>query len=140
MSSNDIFALRKQGQFQQALETARREYGERTSDIWLLRAYAWTLYDHVKAAVEAHEAKTLSPSGMSSKLSVYMREFSKLGNPLRGDSAFSQMLRLAGKASKDWQEFLLFARWAGIYDFSGEDKAALYLEGTIFIDAPAAGP
>lgn len=135
MSSNDIFALRKQGQFQQALETARGEYGEGSSDIWLLRAYAWSLYDHVKTAVEAYEAKALSPSGMSSKLSVYMREFSKMGNLLRKDSAFSQMLRLAGKASKDWHEFLLFARWAGVDDFSDEDKAAFTTDDGKTIDS-----
>ncbi|CDS49860.1 hypothetical protein [Polaromonas sp. CG9_12] len=53
-----------------------------------------------------------------------MREFTKIANPLRKDSAFSQMIRLAGKVSKDWQWFLGFAHWAGVDDFSDEDKAA----------------
>lgn len=51
-----------------------------------------------------------------------MREFARMAESLRGDSAFSQMLRLAGKASRDWSEFLGFARWAGIEDFPDEDK------------------
>ncbi len=51
-----------------------------------------------------------------------MREFCVVASPLRGDSAFSQMLRLAGKVSKDWQNFLPLARWAGTNDFPSEDK------------------
>lgn len=135
MSSSDIFGLRKKGQYRQALEQARAEYAEDSSDIWLQRAYAWALYDHVKQLAEAYEAKTLSPSGMSSQLSGYMREFAKVGNSLRGDSAFSQMLRLAGKVSKDWHEFLLFARWAGINDFSDEDRKPFTTEDGKTIDS-----
>ena len=123
MSSSDIFALRKQGNSRQALEVARREFGDGSSDIWLLRAYAWVLYDHAKQCIEAYETKSLSPTAMSAELSGYMREFANMGNPLRSDTAFSQMIRLAGKASKDWQEFLLFARWAGVNDFSADDRA-----------------
>jgi tetratricopeptide (TPR) repeat protein len=124
VSSSEIFALRKQGRSADALEMARVEYPEKASDIWLLRAYAWALYDHAKKLVDAYEAKQLSPTALSGQLTPYMREFAKIANPLRGDSTFSQMLRLAGKASKDWQEFLGFARWAGVNDFSDEDSVS----------------
>ncbi|MBS9715919.1 DUF7017 domain-containing protein [Pseudohalocynthiibacter aestuariivivens] len=60
---------------------------------------------------------------MSIQMSPYMREFSQMASPLRGDSAFSQILRLAGKVSGDWQDFLSFARWAGVDDFASEDMA-----------------
>lgn len=123
MSSNEIFALRKQGRSAEALEMARAEYSQNESDVWFLRAYAWALYDHAKRLVDAYETKQLSPTALNGQLSPYMREFAKIANPLRGDSAFSQMLRLAGKASKDWQDFLGFARWAGINDFPDEDSA-----------------
>lgn len=122
MSSSEIFALRKQGRSAEALEMARAEYPQSAADIWFLRAYAWALYDQVKALVDRYEAKQLSPAALSGQLSPCMREFARMAESLRGDSAFSQMLRLAGKASRDWSEFLGFARWAGIEDFPDEDK------------------
>ena len=123
MSSGDIFALRKQeGHAAEALEMARSEYKQNADDIWLVRAYAWVLYDHAKKIVDDHEDKQLSPAALSAKLSPVMREFAKIAAPLRKDSAFSQMLRLAGKVSRDWQQFLGFAHWAGIADFSDDDN------------------
>ncbi len=122
MSSKEIFALRKKGQAAQALEMARAEYPANANDLWLLRAYGWALYDHAKKLVDAYEEKQISPSALSGQLSPYMREFARMADALRGDTTFSQMLRLAGKASKDWSEFLGFSRWAGVHDFSEEDK------------------
>lgn len=124
MSSKDIFALRKQGRSAEALQMARAEHPQNSEDVWFQRAYAWALYDQAKELVESYEANQLSPSALSNKLSPYMREFARIASLLRGDSAFSQMLRLAGKASKGWPEFLGFARWAGVKDFADEDKAA----------------
>lgn len=122
MSSKQIFALRKQKLFTEALEMARAEYPSNATDVWFLRAYAWSLYDHVKNIVDSFEAKQLSPLALSSKLTPHMREFAAIADPLRKDSAFSQMLRLAGKVAKEWDEFLGFAQWAGVDDFSDEDK------------------
>lgn len=135
MSSNEIFALRKQGRTAEALEMARAEYQKDTADIWLLRAYAWPLYDQVKQLVDAYEAKQLSPTALNERMTPYMREFARMGNPLRGDSPFSQMIRLAGKASKDWHDFLGFAKWAGINDFSEEDKTSYVNEQGKNIDS-----
>lgn len=135
MSSNEIFSLRKQGRSAEALEMARAEYPENADDIWFLRAYAWSLYDHVKKLVVSYEAKQLSPIALHGQLTPYMHEFAKIAGPLRGDSTFSQMVRLAGKASKDWKEFLSFARWAGIDDFSDDDKAAFVNEQGKTIDS-----
>lgn len=123
MSSKQIFALRKQKLFAEALEMARAGYSNNAADVWFLRAYAWSLYDHVKNIVDSFEAKQLSPLALSSKLTPHMREFAAIADPLRKDSAFSQMLRLAGKVAKEWDEFLGFAQWAGVDDFSDEDKA-----------------
>lgn len=123
MSSQEIFALRKQHRTAEALEMARAEYKKDEADLWFLRAYAWPLYDHVKQIVDAYEAKELSSTALNQRMTPYMREFARMANPLRGDPSFSQMIRLAGKVSKDWQGFLGFAKWAGINDFSDEDKA-----------------
>lgn len=103
MSSHEIRALRKQGRSAEALEMARSEYPENAGDIWLLRAYSWVLYDHVKKLVDSYEAKQLSPASLTGQLSPYMREFAKIGSPLKKDGVFSQMLRLASKVSNDWQ-------------------------------------
>ena len=135
MSSNEIFALRKQGRSTEALEMARSDYSENTSDVWLLRAYSWVLYDHAKKLIDSYEAKQLSPAALTGKLSPYMREFAKIGDSLRKDSAFSQMLRLAGKVSNDWQQFLGFARWAGVNDFSDDDKAPFINEQGKSVDS-----
>lgn len=122
MSSNRIFALRKEKRSAEALELARAEYPKDKDDVWMQRAYAWVLYDHVNQLVDAHESKELSAAAFDSQMSRYIREFSRMGNPLRGDTTFSQMVRLGVKASKDWQEFLLFARWVGFEDFTDEDR------------------
>jgi hypothetical protein len=114
--------LRKQGRSVEALEMARAEFQENRNDIWFLRAYAWPLYDHVKALVDRYKAKQLSGRALSGEFAACMNEFADMADPLRGDTAFSQMLRLAGVVSRDWDDFLLFAEWAGLDSFSDEDR------------------
>jgi len=135
VSSGEIFALRKQKRYAEALDLARSEYPQNTADVWFLRAYAWALYDHAKEIVDRYEAKQLSPAALSGQLSPYMREFARMADALRGDSAFSQVLRLAGKVSKDWSEFLRFARWVGNEHFSDEDKKPFVNEAGKTVDS-----
>jgi tetratricopeptide (TPR) repeat protein len=123
MSSQEIFALRKQGRSAEALELARATYQRDTADVWFLRAYAWALYDRTKQEIDAFESKQISVGTLNERLSPLMREYARLASPLRGDSAFSQMIRLAVRVAKDWHDFLAFAKWAGINDFAEEDKA-----------------
>ena len=135
MGSREIFDLRRQGRQKDALEMARAQLPGNENDIWLLRAYAWALYDHVKGPVDEYEGNRLSPSAMSRQIEPYMREFARIASPLRGDAAFSQMLRLAGKVAKDWPDFLQFARWAGTDDFASEDKVPFQNEQGRKIDS-----
>lgn len=123
MDSKEIFALRRAGKSAEALEAARAGLSGREDDLWFLRAYAWVLYDQAKQIVEDHERKHVSDSAMASRISPCMQEFAKMAAPLRGDTAFSQILRLAGKVSRHWPDFLAFAQWAGIYGFPAEDRA-----------------
>lgn len=51
-----------------------------------------------------------------------MAEFAQISNIIRKDIAFSQFLRIANDISKDWHDFLLFSRWAGLDSFSNDDK------------------
>jgi hypothetical protein len=81
MSSNEIFALRKQGRSAEALEMARAEYSQNESDIWFLRAYAWALYDHAKKLVDCYEAKQVFPAAHNAQLTPYMREIAKIAGP-----------------------------------------------------------
>jgi hypothetical protein len=120
--SREIFALRRQGKSAEALEAARAGLSGREDDLWFLRAYAWVLYDQVKKIVDEYEQTRLSDSEMANYISPFMREFSKMAAPLRGDTAFSQMLRLATKVSRHWPDFLAFSRWADIDNFSEEDR------------------
>ena len=135
MGSREIFALRKQGRSGEALEMARAQFPENKDDIWFLRAYAWPIYDRAKALVEQYEAKQLSGPRLSGEFASAMNEFADMANPLRGDPAFSHMLRLAGKVSKDWDDFLLFARWAGLDSFSEDDEKPFTAEDGKTIDS-----
>lgn len=123
MDSREIFGLRRAGKSAEALEAARAGLSGREDDLWFLRAYAWVLYDQAKQIVEDHERKRISDSAMANRISPCMREFAKMAAPLREDTAFSQMLRLAGKVSRHWPDFLAFAQWAGIDGFPAEDRA-----------------
>ncbi|WP_211870473.1 tetratricopeptide repeat protein [Neoroseomonas terrae] len=120
MAAKEIFAARKAGKLDEALGLARTEYARDPKDTWVLRAYAWVLYDYVKKATDAFEAKQLSATALSQRITPYMKEFSKFGGLLRRDTCFSQMVRLAMKASGAWTDFLIFARWAGTEDLDPE--------------------
>lgn len=48
--SKEVFALRRAGDLDQALEKARAYYEETPQDVWLVRAYGWTLHDALKRA------------------------------------------------------------------------------------------
>jgi tetratricopeptide (TPR) repeat protein len=120
VGAKEVFSLRKLGRPKDALELARAEIDRHSEDVWFLRAYAWALYDMVKKPVEDFEAGRLSPTSLTHRISPLLREFAQFGDPLRKDTAFSQMLRLAMKASRAWPDFLLFARWAGVDDFDPE--------------------
>lgn len=137
MGSKEIFALRQQKQSSQALALARQEFSnpENQKDIWFIRAYAWSLYDHIKPVVESFEQKEISGIVLSQKISPYMREFSSIAEPLRKELCFSQFLNLANKASKGWNEFLLFAKWAGLESFSIEDKQPFITQNGDKIDS-----
>lgn len=135
MSSKEIFALRRQNQFAQALAMARREYPSNSNDIWFIRAYAWCIFDHVKKIVTDYESNRMPPSFLSGQISPFMQEFSQIGLPLKGDGCFSQMLNLANKAAKDWDEFLYFAKWAGLDCFSDEDKKPYITESGDRLDS-----
>ncbi|GAA4019194.1 hypothetical protein GCM10022280_18670 [Sphingomonas swuensis] len=122
MGSREIFALRRGGKAPEALELARTEYSDHSSDVWFLRAYGWVLYDVANKAVAAFESKSISAVTLARQLSPCLQEFAKFGDALRGDGTFSQMVRLATKVSKDLPDFLAFARWAGVDSFSEDDR------------------
>lgn len=122
MSSKEIFELRKSGKTEEALALARAQHAEHADDQWFQRAYGWALFDQIKKLVAENEANKLSIGALNTRLTPLMREFAHMASHLRGDLVFSQILRQAGKVAKVWHDFLKFARWAGIDDFSEEDK------------------
>lgn len=134
MGSKEIFALRKQNT-NQALAMARNEYSNNSNDIWFIRAYAWCIFDQVKIIVQNYENNQLSGFLLSNQISLFMREFSNIGFSLKGDMCFSQILNLANKTSRDWNEFLSFAYWAGLDCFSDDDKKPYIAENGDKIDS-----
>lgn len=122
MSSQQITALRKQGQWPQALELARTSFATDQQDIWLLRAYGWVLHDQVKSLRQEYDSGKLGEADFSDQMTQSMREFARFGHAFRGDLLFSRMVSHAVSASKIWKEFLGFARWAGLDSFRAEDQ------------------
>ena len=135
MDSKQIFGLRKENRLSEALELARSGLPGNESDIWYLRAYAWVLYDFAKKIVEDYEKGHLPPTVMDDRITPFMHEFTQIGAPLRRDTPFSHMLRLAGKVAHAWAGFLSFARWAGIDSFSDSDRKPIKTKGGITIDS-----
>lgn len=134
MLSREIFALRKQNT-NQALAMTRSEYPNNMTDDWFLRAYAWCIFDQVKMIVQNYEHRNISGFQLSNQMSPFMREFANFGANLKGDMCFSQMLNLANKASKEWNEFLQFSHWAGLDCFSDDDKEPYTAESGDRIDS-----
>lgn len=134
MGSKEIFALRKQDT-NQALAMARNKFQNNNNDIWFIRAYAWCIFDQVKLIVQNYENTHLSGFQLSNQISPFMREFANIGFPLKGDMCFSQMLNLANKVSRGWNEFLSFAYWAGLDCFSDDDKKPYTTENGNTIDS-----
>ena len=121
MGSKEIFELRRAGQSAEGLRMARAEFQPGMDDVWFLRAYAWCLYDAAKPFAEAGDGGPGGARELNGQFTPLMREFARMGDPLRKDMSFSCMLRLAGKVARDWPEFLAFAKWSGVDDFEGKD-------------------
>ena len=120
--SRDVFQLRKDHKFDEALATARECYAADPNDIWNQRAYGWVLYDFIKQAVEAFEAKREQPGQLANRLGALLGEYRQFGENVRPDLLHSQLLTQVLKASRVWQGFLDFARWWGPGYFRAEDK------------------
>lgn len=54
-STKEIFALRKQGKIEEAFNLADALFNIDPNDEWVIKAYAWTLYDKIKILVEQKE-------------------------------------------------------------------------------------
>lgn len=55
--SKTVFALRKQGRTQEALELGRQVYQQNKSDSWNVRALGWSLHDAIKKAGQEKNAE-----------------------------------------------------------------------------------
>ncbi len=135
MSSQTIFALRKQGQSTQALQLAREELQAQPGlldDLWFSRAYGWVLFDAVKQLAQEHASNPLAATRIAAQLSPLTHEFARMAKPLRGDLVFSQVLAQVLKLNKEWPKFLAFAHWAGLHSFSKDDqKPYVCTDGTV---------
>lgn len=49
--TREIFSLRKEGRIDEALRMARELYEVELNDEWVIKAYAWCLYDKIKALI-----------------------------------------------------------------------------------------
>ncbi len=53
--SRDVFRLRKEGRFGEALDTARQIFPQTPTDPWVIKAYGWSLHDCLKLARDAND-------------------------------------------------------------------------------------
>ncbi|OVE73936.1 hypothetical protein BVX94_02355 [bacterium B17] len=89
--SRDIFGMRREGNSQGALDLARELYAEDQNDLWLIRAYGWSLHDCLKIARDNNNTALLTQLA---------EEFAKLNIP---DDEDDELLL---NAKNNWQQYL----------------------------------
>lgn len=67
MSAQEIFALRRQGNCEQALQLARQEFINTANqqDEWFIRAYAWVLYDFANKIAQNYKNNRISSTQLN---------------------------------------------------------------------------
>lgn len=109
--AQDIFALRKEHRFDEALKKARESFAVTPDDFYLQQAYGWVLFDFIKKDVKSFEASEKSASQLGIAFTNLLREYAKLDNIERPGLLHSQMLTQVLKGNKAWPNFLAFAKW-----------------------------
>ena len=123
MTWEDVQALRKQGQFRQAIELGLEELLS-SNDRRVRSQLDWAWYGLVKELVASIEAKQKASEPVMQadvdELLCELRRFAKQPN-LRPDNALSNILRAVSRVAPHLPSFPGFVRWIGIDGLSVED-------------------
>ena len=108
----NIFRLRKEGELEEALAQARELFDTMPNDPWVIRAYAWVLYDKIKLAQAAHN---------DDEASQFSEELSKLNIPKGDDILIESVGRILRQNNPRERKL----REASELDYAGNPLGAL---------------
>ena len=108
----NIFRLRKEGELDDALVQARELFDNLPNDPWVIRAYAWVLYDKLKMAYTARN---------SHEIKLYTEELAKLTLPDGDDILIENVGRILRQGNPREQKL----RQASELDYAGDHPGAL---------------
>lgn len=117
--SKEVFALRKAGELDQALEKARLYSAETSEDAWLIRAYGWTLHDCLKLVLGESPVR-------KDQIARLLAEYRGLSHHERPGRLHSLVLVRAAQAALKgyYSDFVDFLRWWDPANFLPSDYEA----------------
>ncbi len=125
--SQQITALRKEGNLDEAEKLASSEFDENLDNKFFQSAYGWVIYFRLKNIPEDLQAKKITPGKSISLLNYYINLYAKLNLIDKPDLLHSMILTQVLKID-NWDRFLGFAKWWGVDNFREEDLKPLKLK------------
>lgn len=110
-AAQQISAMRKAGQLDEALALARPLLAEIRTNTELKWAVGWLLYALVKRDVGDFVAGQRAGENLVSHLDEWLRQYTRSGKPNAPDLLHSLLMTQVLKVARDWPNFLAFARW-----------------------------
>ena len=125
--SQQISALRKEGNLDEAEKLASSGFEENIDNKFFQSAYGWVIYFRLKNIPEDLQTKKNTHGKSISLLNYYIDIYAKLDLIDKPDLLHSMILMQVLKIDKDWERFLGFAKWWGVDNFREEDCKPLEL-------------
>lgn len=110
-AAQQISALRKADQLDEALSVARPLWAEIPTNADLKWAVGWLLYALVKRDVADFAAGQRSRDDLVLHLDEWLRQYTRGGKPNAPDLLHSLLMTQVLKVAREWPNFLAFARW-----------------------------
>ena len=126
--SQQITALRKEGNLDDAEKLASSEFEENMDNKFFQSAYGWVIYFQLKNIPEDLQAKKITHGKSISLLNYYINLYVKFNLIDKPDLLHSMILMQVLKIDKDWDRLLGFAKWWGVDNFRQEDYKPLELQ------------
>jgi hypothetical protein len=122
-TSKTVFALRKAGRLDEALEMGRKLYKETPTDIWINRALGWVLYDCAKLTLAHNETPQMD------QIRSFLEEYANLHLIERPSLLHSLILSFAIRVVDHFPTFPDFVRWWNVETLRPEDWMSQKAEG-----------
>lgn len=135
MSSDDVRTLRKAGQLQEALDTARQILATNPGDFKTKSEYEWVIFEYIKKIVanmiaELEKSRPINARDVEN-LMGWMNEFHSLEPEIPGMACSNIMGQLV-KVGAHLPRFPEIIRWAGIEGLRAEDWQPRQYQGKTY--------